>query len=38
MTDSLADLETRRATVQSQIGQLGDMRSGSITGTGSLFR
>jgi hypothetical protein len=34
MTDSLADLEAHRATVQSQIAQLGDMRSGSITGTG----
>lgn len=34
MPDSLADLEARRATVQMQIAQLGDMRSGSITGTG----
>lgn len=34
MPDSLVDLESRRAAVQSQIGQLGDMRSGSITGTG----
>jgi hypothetical protein len=34
MTDSLADLEGRRANVQAQIAQLGDMRSGSITGTG----
>ena len=34
MSDSLADLETRRAAVQRQITQLGDMRSGSITGTG----
>src|SRR5437763_2688559 len=33
MSDSLLDLENRRATVQSQIAQLGDMRSGSITGT-----
>jgi hypothetical protein len=33
MRDSLADLESRRATVQLQIAQLGDMRSGSITGT-----
>jgi hypothetical protein len=32
MPDS--DLEGRRAAVQSQIAQLGDMRSGSITGTG----
>jgi len=32
--DSLVDLESRRAAVQSQIAQLGDMRSGSITGTG----
>ena len=34
MPDSLADLEGRRAAVQMQIAQLGDMRSGSITGTG----
>src|SRR5713226_7319269 len=34
MPDSLADLEARRAAVQMQIAQLGDMRSGSITGTG----
>jgi hypothetical protein len=34
MPDSLVDLESRRADVQSQIAQLGDMRSGSITGTG----
>ena len=34
MSDSLADLEGRRANVQTQIAQLGDMRSGSITGTG----
>jgi hypothetical protein len=34
MPDSLVDLEKRRATVQMQIAQLGDMRSGSITGTG----
>ena len=34
MPDSLVDLESRRAVVQSQIAQLGDMRSGSITGTG----
>jgi hypothetical protein len=33
MPDSLADLEGRRVAVQSQIAQLGDMRSGSITGT-----
>src|SRR5205814_10522951 len=33
MRDSLVDLESRRAAVQSQIAQLGDMRSGSITGT-----
>src|SRR5204862_887598 len=33
MRDSLADLESRRAAVQLQIPQLGDMRSGSITGT-----
>ena len=34
MPDSLADMESHRAAVQSQIAQLGDMRSGSITGTG----
>ena len=34
MADSLADLEGRRANVQAQMAQLGDMRSGSITGTG----
>jgi hypothetical protein len=34
MPESLLDLERRRAAVQSQIAQLGDMRSGSITGTG----
>jgi hypothetical protein len=34
MSDSLADLEDRRANVQARIAQLGDMRSGSITGTG----
>src|SRR5450432_688538 len=34
MPDSLVDLEARRNAVQSQISQLGDMRSGSITGTG----
>src|SRR5207253_433030 len=34
MSDSMVDLESRRVAVQSQIAQLGDMRSGSITGTG----
>ena len=34
MPNSLVDLESRRAAVQLQIAQLGDMRSGSITGTG----
>jgi hypothetical protein len=34
MPDSLADLGGRRAAIQSQIVQLGDMRAGSITGTG----
>jgi hypothetical protein len=34
MADSLNDLEGRRADVQAQIAQLGDMRSGSITATG----
>ena len=33
MPDSLVDLENHRATVQMQIAQLGDMRSGSITET-----
>ena len=34
MPDSLTDLESRRAAIQSQVAQLGDMRPGSITGTG----
>jgi len=34
MPDSLVDFESRRAAVQLRIAQLGDMRSGSITGTG----
>src|SRR5215467_11419599 len=34
MSDSLTDLESLRANVQAQIAHLGDMRSGSITGTG----
>lgn len=34
MAESLGDLEARRANVQTQIAQIGDMRSGSITGTG----
>ena len=34
MPESLADLESRRAAIQSQVAQLGDMRAGSITGTG----
>jgi hypothetical protein len=34
MPVSLVDLESRRTNVQLQIAQLGDMRSGSITGTG----
>ena len=34
MSDSLPELEARRAAVQLQIARLGDMRSGSITGTG----
>lgn len=34
MPDSLVNLESRRAAVQLQIAQLGDMRSGSITETG----
>src|SRR5258707_14952073 len=36
MSDSIVDLESRRAAVQSQIAQLGDMRSGSIPATGGL--
>jgi hypothetical protein len=34
MSDSLAILEARRAAIQRQISQLGDMRSGSISTTG----
>ena len=34
MPDTLVELESRRATVQSQIALMGDMRSGSITATG----
>ena len=34
MTDSLENMEARRAAVQSNLAKLGDMRSGSITGTG----
>lgn len=34
MRDSLVDLESRRAAVQVQIARLGDLRSGSISGTG----
>ena len=34
MSDSLADLEDRRTSVQARIADLGDMRSGSIAGTG----
>jgi len=34
MSDSLATLEARRAAIQQQISQLGDMRSGSISTTG----
>lgn len=34
MPSSLVDLEDRRAAIQSQIVQLGDMRSGSVTETG----
>ena len=34
MLDTLVELESRRDAVQAQIAQLGDMRSGSITGTG----
>ena len=34
MPESLAELEIRRAAIQSEFAHLGDMRSGSITGTG----
>jgi hypothetical protein len=34
MPDALTDLEVRRGSIQSQVAQLGDMRAGSITGTG----
>jgi hypothetical protein len=34
MSETLVDLENRRAAIQAQISQLGDLRSGSITGTG----
>jgi len=34
MSNPLTELETRRAAVQSEVAQLGDMRSGSITSTG----
>jgi hypothetical protein len=34
MSEPLVELEARRAAVQLQIAQLGDMRSGSITATG----
>jgi len=33
MPDSLAELEQRRSSIAQQIGELGDFRSGSITGT-----
>lgn len=34
MPDALLEMEGRRADIQAQMAQLGDMRSGSITGTG----
>jgi hypothetical protein len=34
MAPSLADLELRRSTLRSQLAELGDFRSGSITSTG----
>ena len=34
MSDTLAELESRRAAIQSEVARLGDMRSGSITSTG----
>ena len=36
MSVTLADLESRRVAVQSELTQLGDMRAGSITETGGL--
>ena len=37
MPDSLAALESERTLVQSQLAQLGDMRAGSVTGTGGCW-
>lgn len=34
MSHSLTELETRRATIQSEVAHLSDMRAGSITSTG----
>ena len=34
MSNSLSVLESKRASIQQQIGQLGDLRAGSITTTG----
>jgi hypothetical protein len=34
MPESLVALESRRATIQLQIAELGDLRSGSVTSTG----
>ena len=34
MPDFLTDLESRRAAIPSRVAALGDMRAGSITGTG----
>ena len=34
MSEPLPDLENSRAAIQSQLAELGDMRSGSITSTG----
>jgi hypothetical protein len=34
MSVTIAELERRRVAVQSELGRLGDMRAGSITGTG----
>lgn len=34
MLDSLTNLESERAALQSQLAQLGDLRAGSITATG----
>ena len=37
MSTPLVELESRRAAIQSEVAQLGDMRSGSITSTGGRY-